>query len=449
MMKNVLLFLPFGFVISLAIISFHCHGEELGAASAVTIPLIHSATPNGNPADMIAEAFEHNPDIEAARAEWAQVVETYPLETAWEDPMLTFSYYVENVETRVGPQKNSFNFVQRFPFPGTLRQKGRVVEKDIHIAEIRYEIVVRDVIADLKTAVYELIYLDGAVDITRRNQELLNEILAYAQTNYTEQKTGLNDVFRAESQLAQLDYDLITLQELRAVQQSVINAIVNRPADEEITIRDPSLPMQETPSLPNLHELALTQRQEIRLAALGVEKADETIRLAHRQNLPMFSIGAMYINTGEALNPTMQDSGKDPLIITGGVSVPLWFGKNKARVRHAREGKRKAEQQELSIQNQTAVELRKIYFRLENARRLVELYRDHLLPQAQRSMEIAEEWNRNRSGSVAEILETQSVWLNFNLAYLRARVDHAQAFVQVERIVGGSLQSAFERGEKP
>ena len=50
---------------------------------------------------------------------------------------------------------------------------------------------------------------------------------------------------------------------------------------------------------------------------------------------------------------------------------------------------------------------------------------------------------------MSEILETQSVGLNFNLVYLRARVDYAQARGRLERLVGGSIRPAEERKDGP
>ena len=389
--------------------------------------------------DLIEDAFANNPDIQAARANWAQTVEKYPQETALDDPMLNFSYYVESVETRVGPQEYGIGVSQKFPFPGTLKQKGRVVEKEIEISQIEYEKTARDVIVDLKQAVYEILYLDGAIEITKHNQELLNEILSYAEAQYGNQASGINDAFQAESQLAQSDYDLITLRELRAVQQSVINSILNRPSDEPIFLVAAPIPQPVTIEISALDQLVNDHNQEIQIANLKVEKADESIRLAKRMNLPGFTIGANYISTDEAMNRQTIDSGKDPIIIGGGMSIPLWFGKNKARVRYAQESKTSAQSKAESVANQMEVNLRKTYFRMENAQRLVILYRDHLIPQAEQSMKIAEEWNRNRQGSISEVLEVQSVWFNFNLAWLRARIDYAQSFSQLERIAGGSL----------
>lgn len=425
------------------ILIINCLGQTASTQEAETANLL-SASGEISLADLIETAFHDNPDILAARSNWEQTIERFPLETALDDPMLNFNYFVENVETRVGAQQFSIGIQQRFPFPGTLRQKGRVIEKEIDIAELKYEQTVRNIIADLKQAVFELKYIKGAIDVTQQNQKLLDEILLFAQTRYNDMQSSLNDVLRAESQLVQLDYDLITLRELLTVQLAVINSMLNRPKDTPIDSIYAPIPKPATPTLESLDELALVQNQEIQMAEMGVLKADEQIKLAHKENSPTFNLGASYIDTDEAINPLTPDSGKDPIGISAGVSIPLWFNKNKARVRIAEEKKESAEHEEDAVANTIQVNIRKTYFRLQNALRLMELYQNHLIPQAQHSMQIAEEWNREGKGSVSEILEVQSVWLNFNLAWLRAQVDYAQAYVQLERLVGGSLAPVVE-----
>ena len=88
------------------------------------------------------------------------------------------------------------------------------------------------------------------------------------------------------------------------------------------------------------------------------------------------------------------------------------------------------------LEDETQVALQKVYFRLENARRLVELYETTLIPQAGAAIEVAETWHQEGPKSIAGFLETQSVWLNFNLARLRAITDYQQNVVRLEKLVG-------------
>ena len=54
-------------------------------------------------------------------------------------------------------------------------------------------------------------------------------------------------------------------------------------------------------------------------------------------------------------------------------------------------------------------------------------------------METAETWFKTRKGSFSGLLETQAVWLNFNLALQRALADYHQRLALLERVVGTAL----------
>jgi outer membrane protein TolC len=89
--------------------------------------------------------------------------------------------------------------------------------------------------------------------------------------------------------------------------------------------------------------------------------------------------------------------------------------------------------------NETQTRIRELFFRLENARRIMELYGKELLPQAAKSMEIAETWFRQGESSFSDFIETQAVWYNFQLAYARAKADYGKYLARLEGIVGYNL----------
>lgn len=384
------------------------------------------------------EAFANNPRIKSARSQWKAAIERYPQAVALPDPMLGYGYFARSVETRVGPQRHRFGLKQKFPYPGKRRLKGEIVRKDVEIARLRYEATVRDVIVDLKTSFHELLYLEAAIEVTRQNQELLGHVLRIANAHYAEDKTSLNDVLRAQSQLGQLEYDLITLKELALTETTNLNALLSRPPETPLKPAA-GLHFQElkTP-LGSLYKRALEQRQEIQIARQKVERGDKAIDLAEKLNKPDFTVDLLYIETGSALMPT-EDDGKDPLIIGFGVNIPIWGTRNRARVLEARHVRDAAAMSVRDLENKTQAMVKTIYFKLENSRRLVELYRDQLIPQAKKSVEISENWYRDGKGSFSDFLETQSVWLNFNLAYQRALADYAKNLARMEQVVGGRV----------
>ena len=179
---------------------------------------------------LIQVAVTRSPKVKAAKARWQATIEQYPQVTALPDPMFMYGYYMRNVETRVGPQRHRVSFSQTFPYPGTLDAAGEVVKKAIEIQRVKHEQVIRDLIVELKLGYHELAYLQRAVELTQQNHELVASILTIATARYAEGKAALNDVLKAQSQLAQLEYDLVLLEELQRVEHANITGILSIPS---------------------------------------------------------------------------------------------------------------------------------------------------------------------------------------------------------------------------
>ena len=392
---------------------------------------------------LIRVAVERNPKVKAAKARWQATIEQYPQVTALPDPMFMYGYFLRSVETRVGPQRHRVSFSQAFPYPGTLDAAGQVVKKAIEIERVKHEQVVRDLIVELKLSYHELAYLQRAVELTRQNHELIASILAIATTRYAEGKATLNDVMKAQSQLAQLEYDLILLEELQGVEHANINGILSVPSTTQLGTTVPVAYKLLDVTLADVEKQALAKRQELRIAELTIEKATEGIALAELQTKPMLKLDLMSIETGESLMLDAPGSGKNPFSIGIGVTIP-WSGlKNSSKVREAQQNREVVTANKHSLEDKTKVALRKVYFRLENARRLVELYETTLIPQAGAAIEVAETWHQEGPKSITGFLETQSVWLNFNLARLRAIADYQQNVARLEQLVGGKIDDSY------
>lgn len=422
---------------SVAVVSAAPSPPEAGAAAlakGVSLPLL------------VRLGAARSPTVKAARADWQAAIETYPQATALPDPMVRYDYFAESVETRVGPQEHRFGISLPFPFPGTLAAKGRVVLEDVAITRIAYDKALRDLIVDLKLSFYELAYLEGAIEITRQNQGLLDHILRLANTRHAEDKAKLTDVLRAQSQTAQLGYDQILLRELREVEAAKLKAWLDLPSSTPLGPSKPAWREAGEVEAPLVERQALANRQELLMAEHMVRKTDAAAKVAKLKARPVFSLNAMTIATGDSVMPS-SDSGKDPVMVGIGMSVPWWGSKNRGRVREAQRRHEAARYRQLALENQTKAAVQRLYFRLENARRLVELYEKSLIPQAEQAMQAAEVWSQKNGNDLAGFLETQSVRLNFNLARLRALTDYHQYQARLERLAGGRLDQAESPGD--
>ena len=410
----------------------------LAAAADVAAPLAQGVD---LPA-LLKLGAARSPKLRAARAAWRAAVEQYPQKTALPDPEVMFE-----TESGMNPTEYRWGVTQAFPFPGTLRAAGDVALREAEVKRLAYEMAARDFIVTVKLSYSELLYLQRAQVVTRQQQELVGQILKLATARAASDQAKLGDVLKAQAQVAQLGYDVVLLRELQEVEIARLLALLDLPSGTPLGPAAPVALPAAVPALADLEAAALRGRQELQMAAAEVAKAEAGQRLARRERLPMFTVGGQRIDTGGVAEP-LTGTNDGGWMVTVGVSIPLWFDKNRAAVREAGQMVEAASETRRDLEAQTRADARGLYFRLVNARRLVDLYERTLLPQARQALAAAETWSkRDAVADVSGFLETQSVWHNFNLAWLRATSDALQAQARLELLVGGPLPPAEKKGD--
>ncbi len=71
-------------------------------------------------------ALAHNPGLKSAFDRWRAALEKVPQAKSLPDPSLSYGYFIENIETRVGPQRHRLELMQKFPFFGKLGLRGEM-----------------------------------------------------------------------------------------------------------------------------------------------------------------------------------------------------------------------------------------------------------------------------------------------------------------------------------
>jgi outer membrane protein TolC len=299
---------------------------------------------------------------------------------------------------------------------------------------------VRDAVVSIRESYHELLYIREAKRVVAQNIQLLDHLRKVGETAYVKDRTTLLDITKAQSQSAQLRYDALLLEELEMTEKTRLNAILNRSPDADIGKLEEEVFAPIAFDLERLYEMAEANQEEIRISEVQVEKANANVDLSRYQNRPDFKLGVFYGSIGKPDIPQQpQDAGRNTVGVHVDMTIPLWFRKNKSRLDHARAELQKAEAKKKVRINETRTKVHALFFRLENARRLMELYRENLLPQAVQSMEIAETWSREGESGFSDFIETQAVMYNFQLSLARAHADYGKYLARLERLVGRSL----------
>ena len=389
---------------------------------------------------LIEDAIKSNTKIVEAREAWKATIEGRRVATGLPDPQFMATYYPDPIETRDGPQDWNANLSQAIPYPGKLIKAGEIVDKDSEVARLNLDKTIRDTATDVRIAFYELSYIREAQQVAASNIELIAHLRKVSETEYSEDQATLIDIVKAQSQEGQLQYDILLLNELEMTEVTNINSLLNRPPHADIGRL--ILPAVKPPvyQLAELYELAKLNQEEIKMKDAQISKAETKVGLAKDQRLPDFKVGVFYAGIGSQDDePKSEDSSDDAIGVQFGFTVPIWFGKNKGRINQALAEKSRAIAAKESQINDTHSNIHSIYFRLQNALRLITLYQDNLLPQAANSMEMAETLFREKQTGFSDFIEAQSTWYNFNLAVARATADYGKYLARLERLIGHSI----------
>lgn len=269
----------------------------------------------------LAYAAIHNPGLEAAFDHWKAALERVPQARSLPDPRFNYRYFIENVETRVGPQRQNLGLSQMFPWFGKLKLRGGVALEAARAAQAQYEAEKLKLFYKVKKTYYEYYYLARAIAVVRENLELVKYLEEVARTRFKAAETGHPDVIKAQIELGKLDNQLRTLQDLRGPMAARLNALLNRRTQAPLPW--PTQIVEEPIATNDEQFFDWLGKNNPELTALQHQMAQqrESIRLAHKDYYPDLTVGVAYVDTDSAVAPGVPDSGNDPVSV--GISINL------------------------------------------------------------------------------------------------------------------------------
>ncbi|ACN13171.1 putative metal ion efflux outer membrane family protein [Desulforapulum autotrophicum HRM2] len=412
--------------------------ESSSAAEKESLPDIEKRLSGDTElSDLLTYAYLSNPSIVSSKKSWQIFIENYRIGKSYPDPQLMTTYFPSPIETRLGPQDWNLTLSQAFPFPGTLGLKGELLESDVQISKLKLDKTVKDIVTAVSSSFYELVYIQKAVEIAMANQKLNQELIQISQNAYAKDRALFYDVSKAQAQTAQIQYDLLLLDELESTEKTNLNTLLNRSPDAKIG-RAKGLPTGDVVySLDEIYNLAMLHQEDILIADETVKRSSASIRLTRFENLPSFKLGLFYAGIGDPdlANPP-RDAGDDALGIQFGMNLPLWFSRNDSQKQKALAVKEMATADRAAMVNTTKARISRLWFRLQNSKRLIVLYEKELIPQGLTSIQTAETWFREGEAGFADFLELQATAYNFQLSLERAKADYGKALVQLEQLAG-------------
>jgi outer membrane protein TolC len=387
---------------------------------------------------LIDEAFKSNPQILAAYSSWIAEELKIKQVTSLPDPVARFSYFGENIETRVGPQRAKYGLSQKIPFPGKLRLKGKTAQKQAQMMKAKYEAVEREIIKKVKFAYYDLWWVDKAIQITEAEKDILANLESVAKERFETNLSPQQDVLKAQVMISKLIDKLFLLKRQRRSLEAKINSLLNRPQATPLGEVEEINPAEFDYALEQLRSIASENRQELIAANLDVERKEYEQSLARLDYLPDFTLGFNYIDIDDG-HTSQPDDGQDAWMGTVSLNLPIWLERLDAQVKEKKRKLQASKNNFKNVENTVAFEVEDLYFKINTYKEIISLYDTALIPQTEQSFQAAKTAYETGKVDFLNWLDSERVLLQTRLAYYKAVSDYQKSIAFLERVVGRDL----------
>lgn len=380
---------------------------------------------------------ENNPGLKAQFSEYNAALEKVPQVGTLPDPTISFGYFISPVETRVGPQQAKFGITQMFPWFGTLNAKEDVV---IQQAKAKYEVFEEaksKLFFDIKSAYFNLYFVQKAIAITRENIAILNTFQQLALIKIETGKASAVDEMRVEMEKNELENQLTYLLDTKWVLEVSFNKLLNQPVETPIVVPDVIWDESLSYSKEILLDSITNQNHMIKQLDFKVASFQKQEIAAHKMGSPTISIGMDYILVGNSDNPMAgNESGKDAILFPKiGITVPLYRKKYKAMINEASFNIEATQFQKEDKQNQLTILFEKGYKDYSDGERRIVLFQKQL-KLAEKSLAILLTSYSNNGQNFEEVLRMERKVLRYALELDKAKADKNAAVAFINYLTG-------------
>lgn len=385
---------------------------------------------------LIQEAMEHNPEIIAAQKRLNAAKAKIPQAKSLDDPSIRVgSFDMSNNPFNINGQtemlQQRYGVLQKIPFPGKLRLRGEVATEEFNMVEKDLQSKIQEIKALVKSAFYELYYINNAIDITEENRDLLRKFAKIAETKYFVGKATQRDALAAQVELSTLANNLIVLNKERESVIARLNILLDRPTQTPLGKPRPFEKHTLNLTIKELEDLAMRNRPELKKFDHAIKRNEANLKLSKKD---------YYFADFEPMVEYMQENKRaDTWASAITINVPWLWPKNRSKIKESKEDLNAAKSDYRFINNKTLFEVKDLLVKLQSSESTINLYKTGVIPQAEQSLKAARVGYEADRVDFLTLIDSQRILLNSRLLYYRALTDFEQNLANLERAVGMQL----------
>lgn len=403
------------------------------------------AKPPENLPQLVATALTANPELKSSQAKWQMFVNKAKQASSLEDPM--FMFKLQNLVAREpfsfggsDPQTAKvIGISQQLPFWGKRAIKQEIANHEAESYKWSIEERKLELTRMVKENYYQIWAVDKFLGIVDKNIRLLTDFVTIAETKYSVGQGAQQDIFKANLEKSKMLDMQITLQQQRKSLEANLNYLLYRPATAVVgTIADFNLPQVGQPA-DQLKETAFEKRPQIKSLASLVNKGQASHRLAQKEFYPDFNVSFEYMFREKVDTDMIKDPGYNMFTLGVTFNLPFQQERRKAMLAESTSETGMATEELNALKNTISYNVNDALIQLERRKKLIELYKGGIIPQAEQSLESAVISYRVSKVDFLTLLDGRMSLFNYEKELYESQAEYMMKLAQLEATVGTEL----------
>jgi outer membrane protein, heavy metal efflux system len=383
--------------------------------------------------DLIQEVIKNSPEIQAAQAGVNVAQYKIPQAGALPDPMVMVGYQNDGYNGYSWGESNfaywMFSASQMFPFWGKRDLKGEMATREAENLKAASKNILFKTITRVKELYFDLLLAHKTREQIQDKTDLFARIEDAALARYASGTGPQQEVLMAQTEKYMLlEKNEMVTQKIQAV-EGMLNSTLGREVSSPLD--RPEIPPLNPYSytLEELLKMAKGNSPEIESREKMIKGAEVKVKMAEREYYPDFTLGANLYKTGGPYT--------DMWSVTAQINIPLYYErKQRQGVLEAKAALSQSKQELLATQNMLASNLRENYSMFKSAERLMELYKEGLIPKTVQDFQLALSGYTVGKVEAITVISRLKALLEFELLYWTQFAERGKALSRIEAIAG-------------
>ncbi|HEY4745652.1 MAG TPA: TolC family protein [Desulfuromonadaceae bacterium] len=412
----------------------------LAAALLPGVSRADGAKPTENLASLVKHALENNPEVKASDAHLRMLENKAKQAGSLDDPMLTLKIQNGVISDPLNFRRDSMTqkvvgISQQLPWFGKRDLRGDVARLDAEAAHWNREERIVDIVRGVKETYYQLYFTDKSLEILAKNLRILEDFITIAENRYAVGQGVQQDIFKAQLEKSKLLDMRITLEQQRRGLEIRLNSLLYRPVDTPVgAIPDPQIvPLAQSGA--ELLARAEQNRPLLKGMRSQIGKSGAAQALATKEFYPDFNVFFEYMQR----DPAMGNNGEDMYTLGVTFNLPVQRERRHAALAEAASEQAMSTAELNDARNSIRATIADLISQMERRRRLAELYKGGIIPQAEQALESAVIAYRVGKVDFLALLDSRLTLFNYERDYYDSLADYQIRLAQLEATVGADL----------